>query len=86
MSFARYAVRESGNKVKLFRAFKERLTLTLPFSAEAMMGGALLGLRGNTFVCFYDWNSGSMVRRIDVIPKNVQSISTLRANIVGVLV
>jgi len=43
----------------------------MTFSAEAIFGGALLGVRGNTFVCFYDWNTGAMVRRIDVLPKDV---------------
>lgn len=41
------------------------------FSAESIYGGALLGARGAGFICFYDWETGAMVRRIDVLPRSV---------------
>lgn len=66
-----YAVRESSSKIKTFKAFKEKSIVKMTFSAEGIHGGALLGVRGNTFVCFYDWNTGAMVRRIDVVPREV---------------
>jgi coatomer subunit beta' len=67
----RYAVRESTSKIKLFKAFKEKTTLKTTFSAEGVFGGAVLGVRSGTFLCLYDWATGSMVRRIDVIPTKV---------------
>lgn len=66
-----YAVRESATKVKLFKSFKERLAIHLSFASDLMSGGALIGIRGNSFVCFYDWNNGVLVRRIDVVPNNI---------------
>ncbi|CAD6960070.1 unnamed protein product [Tilletia controversa] len=34
-------------------------------------GGNLLGVIGTGFVCFYDWESGALVRRIDVDARNI---------------
>ncbi|PWN42990.1 putative SEC27-coatomer complex beta subunit [Ceraceosorus guamensis] len=67
-----YAVRESSTSLKVFRNFKERPGLISPgYSFEDVKGGALLGLLGNGFVCFYDWDTGALVRRIDVDAKNL---------------
>ena len=52
--------------MKLFRGFKESLTLETPFPVERLFGGALLGARGANFVVFYAWESGEVVRKIDV--------------------
>ncbi|PVZ98736.1 hypothetical protein BB558_005245 [Smittium angustum] len=68
-----YAVRESSQSIKLFRSFKERPANSTPnlsslgYSAEEIFGGALLSVRstGNT-LNLYDWESGNLVRRIDV--------------------
>ncbi len=66
-----YAVRESASRVKVFRSFKERTALRPAFSAEAIYGGALLAVRGARFVCLYDWEKLRLIRRIDVVPKEV---------------
>jgi hypothetical protein len=42
------------------RNFKEALTIKTPFAAEAIYGGQLLGVRGQDFVCFYDWATGKV--------------------------
>jgi len=68
---SRYAVRENSSKVKLFKNFKEKKALKLNYSAEGIHGGACLGIRSGNFLCFYDWETTDMVRRIDVIPKEV---------------
>jgi hypothetical protein len=67
----RYAIRESTSKVKLFKNFKEKKAVKLNFAAEGVFGGALLGVRAGTFLCFYDWENGALVRRVDVAAKNV---------------
>jgi coatomer subunit beta' len=41
--------------VKSFKNFKEEQTLKPGFSIEHIFGGALLGVAGADFVCFYDW-------------------------------
>eukprot|EP01087_Luapelamoeba_hula_P020714 TRINITY_DN711_c0_g1_i2.p1 TRINITY_DN711_c0_g1~~TRINITY_DN711_c0_g1_i2.p1 ORF type:complete len:938 (+),score=169.54 TRINITY_DN711_c0_g1_i2:26-2839(+) len=65
-----YAVRESSSKIKIYNNFKETKAIRPSFSAEAIYGGSLLGIRSNNFICFYDWN-GNVIRRIDVTPKSV---------------
>ncbi|KAJ2962985.1 hypothetical protein NQZ79_g1994 [Umbelopsis isabellina] len=68
-----YAVRESTSRVKIFKNFKERSGLLpkLNYSAEGIHGGHLLCARSNEFLTFYDWESGSPVRRIEAEAKNV---------------
>lgn len=66
-----YAVRETSIKVKLFKNFKERHSMKMAFAADGIFGGALLALKGSNFVCFYDWETCALIRRIDVLPKNV---------------
>ncbi|KAM3589458.1 Coatomer subunit beta' [Umbelopsis sp. WA50703] len=68
-----YAVRESTSRVKIFKNFKERSGLLpkLNYSAEGIHGGHLLCARSNEFLTFYDWETGSPVRRIEAEAKNV---------------
>jgi coatomer subunit beta' len=67
-----YAIRESTSKIKLFRSFKEKNVLVRPnFAAEGIFGGPLLGVKSASFLMFYDWETGVVVRRIDVVCVNV---------------
>ncbi|KAJ3115645.1 Coatomer subunit beta' [Phlyctochytrium bullatum] len=68
-----YAIRESSSKVRVFKNFKEKPNVQIrpSYSAEGIYGGGLLGIRSNSFVNFYDWETGVCVRRVDVVPKNV---------------
>ncbi|KAJ3373034.1 Coatomer subunit beta' [Kappamyces sp. JEL0680] len=68
-----YAIRESTSKVRLFRSFKEKTNVSIrtPFSVEGIYGGNLLGVKSTTFLIFYDWETGVIVRRIDVAAINV---------------
>ncbi|KAK7053051.1 Coatomer subunit beta' [Paramarasmius palmivorus] len=69
-----YAVLETKVKLKVYKNFKERsggIKGAGSFSMEAIYGGTLLGGRGNGFVMFWDWETGDIVRRIDVDAKNV---------------
>lgn len=50
--------------VKVHRNFKEALTIKVAFTAEAIYGGQLLGVKGQDFVVFYDWATGK-VRALD---------------------
>jgi coatomer subunit beta' len=63
-----YAIRESSSKIKLFRAFKEKTNVAIRpmFSCEGIFGGPLLGAKSSSFLMFYDWETGVVVRRIDV--------------------
>lgn len=68
-----YAIRESATSVKIFRNFKERGSggLNVGFQAEGLTGGTLLGVKGQGGIGFFDWESGQLVRRIEVEPRNV---------------
>mmetsp|Transcript_27509 Transcript_27509/g.65528 ORF Transcript_27509/g.65528 Transcript_27509/m.65528 type:complete len:943 (+) Transcript_27509:197-3025(+) len=67
-----YASREGPSKIKLYRDFKEKNSITLGYAADALYGGTMLGVRcAQEFVFFYDWETGTPVRRIDVTVKNV---------------
>ncbi|EAU82527.2 coatomer beta' subunit [Coprinopsis cinerea okayama7 len=72
-----YAVLESKVKLKLFKNFKEKtgaggiMKGAGSWALEQVYGGPVLGARGNGFVIFWDWESGEVVRRVDVDAKNV---------------
>lgn len=68
-----YAIREnSPTRVRLFKNFKEQSGLVLiNYQVEGIAGGALLGVLGVGFVCFYDWTTGALVRRINVDARQV---------------
>ncbi|TFY80045.1 hypothetical protein EWM64_g3966 [Hericium alpestre] len=70
-----YAVLEGKLKVRVYKNFKERGGAGMKgagsWSIESLHGGTLLGARGNGFVVFWDWETGDIVRRIDVESKNV---------------
>ena len=46
----------------------------MSFAAEGIFGGALLGVKSSGFLCFYDWETGVCVRRVDVVAKNVRGV------------
>lgn len=67
-----YAIRESATSVKIFKNFVEKTGgLDVGFQAEGLSGGVLLGVKGQGGVGFYDWQTGGLVRRIEVDPKEV---------------
>ncbi len=39
-------------------------------------GGNLLGVRSHSGLTFYDWDTLSLIRRIEIIPKTVRLISS----------
>ena len=68
-----YAIREnSTTRVRVFKNFKEQSGLVLVnYVVEGIAGGALLAVIGVGFVCFYDWASGTLVRRINVDARQI---------------
>ncbi|KAF9463704.1 coatomer protein [Collybia nuda] len=70
-----YAVLENKVKLKVYKNFRERGGAGMKgagsWSIDGLHGGTLLGARGSGFVMFWDWESGEIVRRIDVDAKNV---------------
>lgn len=68
---SQYAVREGSNKVKIFKNFKEKKTFKPDFGSEGIFGGFLLGVRSNSGLAFYDWDSADLIRRIEIQPKHI---------------
>ena len=77
-----YAVLEGKLQVHVFKNFKERSGPAMKglgsWIIEGLHGGTLLGGRGSTFVVFWDWETGEIVRRIDVEAKNVRQRQHVR--------
>ncbi|EIM88049.1 coatomer protein [Stereum hirsutum FP-91666 SS1] len=75
-----YAVLEGKLKVRVYKNFRERggpgMKGAGSWGIESLHGGTLLGARGNGFVLFWDWESGEIVRRIDVESKSLYWSST----------
>lgn len=66
-----FAIRESTTSVKIFKNFVEK-TGSLDFgSADGLTGGVLLGIKGQGGISFFDWQTGGLVRRIEVEPRQV---------------
>ncbi|KAL1411006.1 Coatomer subunit beta' [Vanrija albida] len=69
-----YAVLEGKSKLRVYRNFKERPGLIKSvgsWAIEGIHGGTLLAARGSGFVMFWDWETGAVVRRIEVDATNV---------------
>ncbi|XP_029374237.1 coatomer subunit beta' isoform X2 [Echeneis naucrates] len=68
---SQYAIREGNNMVKIFKNFKEKKIFKPEFGAEGIFAGFLLGVRSNSSLAFYDWESAELVRRIEIQPKHI---------------
>ncbi|SPN98621.1 probable coatomer beta` subunit [Cephalotrichum gorgonifer] len=67
-----FAIRESPTSVKMYKNFTEKAGgLDVGFHADGLTGGTLLGVTGQGGVSFFDWQTGGLVRRIEVEPKHV---------------
>ena len=68
-----YAIRETVNRVKVFKNFKETLNIVpATAAAEGLFGGQMIGVKGGDgAVLFYDWDSGVFVQKIDAAAKEV---------------
>lgn len=56
----------------MYKNFTEKAGgLDVGFQADGLTGGTLLGVTGQGGVSFFDWQTGGLVRRIEVEPKQV---------------
>ncbi|XP_071327805.1 coatomer subunit beta'-like [Trachinotus anak] len=68
---SQYAVREGNSMVKIFKNFKQKKVFKPDFGAEGIFAGFLLGVRSNSGLAFYDWETSELVRRIEIQPKHI---------------
>lgn len=68
-----YAIRETLNRIKVFKNFTESQTIIpATAAAEGLFGGQMIGVKsGDGAVLFYDWDSSVFVQKIDVAAKEV---------------
>ncbi|KAL6307108.1 coatomer beta [Sparassis latifolia] len=70
-----YAVLEGKTKVRVYKNFRERGGAGIKgvgsWTIDGLYGGTLLAARGSGFVLFWDWETGEVVRRIEVDATNV---------------
>lgn len=66
-----YAVRESASSIKIHKNFKEAHSIRPDIVVDGIDGGVLLAVRSAGSLCFYDWESAQMVRRIEISAKHV---------------
>ena len=72
-----YAIRDKSSTIKTFKNFKEHNVFKPKnYTAQQLYGGAFLGVRGTDretdgLIVFYDWEDGSVVRRIDIALNDV---------------
>uniref|UniRef100_A0A0K0FNC6 Coatomer subunit beta' n=1 Tax=Strongyloides venezuelensis TaxID=75913 RepID=A0A0K0FNC6_STRVS len=61
-----YAVRDSSNNIKIFKNFKDHTNIKTDTTIEGIDGGPLLGVRSSSDLCFYDFETGILIRRIEI--------------------
>ncbi|KAH7815699.1 Coatomer subunit beta' (CopB') [Monocercomonoides exilis] len=71
-----FATRDSsgkrgGNRVVLHSNFTDERTLDTAITAERIFGGEMLAVCSAEEVCFYDWESGQPLERIDAEAKKI---------------
>lgn len=68
-----YALINEAGQVEYYKNFKQVTSWSIPLELgiEKLFSGALLGLRANGFVYFFDWETGVLVRRIDVDARDI---------------
>lgn len=60
-----FAIKENPMSVKIYKNFQES-SLELVYQAEKIFPGHLLGIKSYGCISFYDWESGKLVRRVDI--------------------
>ncbi|KAJ3425096.1 coatomer subunit beta'-1 [Anaeramoeba flamelloides] len=66
-----YSILENNDKLKVFKNFNLQYKFDAPFEIKTIYGGVLLGAVSEGFICFYEWETGKIIRRIDVSVTNV---------------
>lgn len=62
-----FAVREQQSTITVYKNFKRHNSFNaITNQIDGVIGGALLGIKGRDFVCFYDWTTNTLVRRVDL--------------------
>ncbi|QLG71070.1 hypothetical protein HG535_0B01080 [Zygotorulaspora mrakii] len=68
-----FAIIDETGQVHYYKNFKEVTSWSIPltYGIEKIYPGALLGAKADGFAYFFDWETGNLVRRIDVNAKDI---------------
>ncbi|CCK70852.1 coatomer subunit beta' KNAG_0F01840 [Huiozyma naganishii CBS 8797] len=68
-----YALIDETGVIKYYKNFKEVTSWSVPlaYSVDKLFGGSLLGAKSDGFVYFFDWETATLVRRIDIDAKEI---------------
>uniref|UniRef100_A0A0K0DCP9 Beta'-coat protein n=1 Tax=Angiostrongylus cantonensis TaxID=6313 RepID=A0A0K0DCP9_ANGCA len=66
-----FAIRESATSLKIKKNFKDYKQIRTDTVLEGIEGGPLLAARSPSSLCFYDWETAQLVRRIEIAAKHV---------------
>ncbi|CDR39998.1 CYFA0S04e01332g1_1 [Cyberlindnera fabianii] len=68
-----FATRDAQSQITIHKNFKPKPNGDVDFvyGVEKLYGGALLGVKSDSFIAFYDWETSQLVRRIDVEANDV---------------
>ncbi|KAL0477356.1 COPB2 [Acrasis kona] len=66
-----YAIREKSGTIKVFKEFEMIKSFKPFFTPTGIFGGNLIGVKSREFIVLYDWDTCSLVRSIEVVPKSV---------------
>lgn len=69
-----FAIRESKLSIKIYKNFQEHVAVDLVYEADKIITGALLGVKSSGLLCFYDWETGALVRRVNLTQNDVQDL------------
>ncbi|KAF3988682.1 hypothetical protein FT663_02083 [Candidozyma haemuli var. vulneris] len=69
-----FAIRESKLSIKIFKNFQEHVAVDLVYEADKIIAGALLGVKSSGLLCFYDWETGALVRKVNLAQNDVQDL------------
>ena len=67
----RYATQKGSKRILLYYGFKEEKMFKCDFEIKQLFSGALLGVKGDRFIQFYDWIYGKLICHINIDVKQV---------------
>jgi coatomer subunit beta' len=65
-----FAIREKSGQIKVYKDFQQVKSFKPYFTPTGIFGGQLIGVKSKEFIALYDWDTCSLIRSIEVVPKS----------------
>ncbi|KAI6183635.1 Coatomer subunit beta' [Aphelenchoides bicaudatus] len=66
-----YAIRTSSSLVRILKDFKKAHAIRPDIVVDGIDGGVLLAVRSAGSLCFYEWETAQLIRRIEISAKHI---------------